>query len=125
MARTATTLGMLTVALLNVVVGLAMIDVSPRAFHVAVEILPWLLIASSLSMGSVLWRTGRTTLAVCLFANIAMLLAALFARLALGTLVPLRSILCMADLWWLNVHLIALMIIPRGQAVRADYLELT
>lgn len=107
LVRVATILGFAIVAELNLIIGLGLTGASPKALHVAVEILPWLVVAFSLSATDLFWRRGRRFLAICLLANVALVLAAGFVRHEMG--MPLnQTMLWIADLWFLNLHVMAL-----------------
>jgi hypothetical protein len=107
LVRLATILGFVIVADLNLIIGLGLTGGSAQTFHVAVEVLPWLLGAFSLSALDFFWTRGPRLLAACLVANVAMVVAAVFVRHMLG--IPLnQTMLWIADLWFLNVHVIAL-----------------
>jgi hypothetical protein len=107
MVRTATSLGLVTGGTVIVIIALGLSGASPRAFHVAVELLPWMVVASSVSLGTLLWRRGSRLIAAGLLANLAMVLAAIFVRHGLD--VPLnQTMLWCADVWFLVIHAIAL-----------------
>jgi hypothetical protein len=110
--RIAPALGILTIGLLNLIIALGLTGTSPIAFHAAVETLPWVLVASSLFLGTLFWRRGKKPLSACLLANIVMMIVAVFVNH--GLQIPLnQSLLWISDLWWLNVHLIAIGMLMR------------
>jgi hypothetical protein len=110
MNKLAVTLAIVTVAALNVIVvvgaGLPGSTTGERLLAIAVPIMDLCLVLSSVLLGRLLLATGNRTLGTLLMLNLVLFAAAVVLRV-LGSIPP-RWVLFTADVYWLNLYLVAL-----------------
>ena len=110
MNRLAVALAIATVGALNVIVllgaGLPASDTSERVLAIAVPIMDVCLVTSSILLGRSFLATGHRTLGTLLLLNLALFAAAIVIRMR-GSIPP-RWVLFTADVYWLNLYLVAL-----------------
>jgi hypothetical protein len=109
MNKSALTLGVVTVAILNVViiVGAGLPDSASGEHLIAVliPVLDFCVVVSSVLLGRVLTK-GFRTLGILFFLNLALYALAIVVRVS-GSMPP-RWLLFATDAYWLNLYLVAL-----------------
>lgn len=110
MNRLAVALAIATVAALNVIVlvgaGLPASGTGEWVLAVAVPIMDGCLVLSSILLGRRFLATGHRTLGTLLLLNLTLFAAAIVTRMR-GSIPP-RWALFTADVYWLNLYLVAL-----------------
>jgi hypothetical protein len=110
MNKLAVILAIATIAVLNFMVvvgaGLPGSATGERLLDMAVPVMDLCLVLSSVLLGRMLLATGYRTLGKLLMLNLALFAAALVLRV-FGSIPP-RWVLFTADVYWLNLYLVAL-----------------
>jgi len=110
MNKSALTLGVVTVAILNVVVivgaGLPDSASGERLIAALIPVLDFCVVVSSVLLGKTLVARGLRTLGILFFLNIALFGLAIVVRVS-GSMPP-RWLLFATDVYWLNLYLVAL-----------------
>jgi hypothetical protein len=107
----AVVLGVVTVAALDLILLIGAGDEPPAWFGVLVLVMDGSLVASSVTLGVAFLGRGRRVLGVLFLGNLVVMLGALVVR-ASGLQFP-RAVLFGADLYWLNLYLVGLVIFIR------------
>ncbi|HSE46970.1 MAG TPA: hypothetical protein VLA89_16750 [Gemmatimonadales bacterium] len=104
------TLGVVTVAILNVVIivgaGLPDSASGERLIAALIPVLDFCVVVSSVLLGKTLVARGLRTLGILFFLNIALFALAIVVRVS-GSMPP-RWLLFATDVYWLNLYLITL-----------------
>jgi hypothetical protein len=110
MNKSALTLGVVTVAILNVVIivgaGLPDSASGERLIATLIPVLDFCVIVSSVLLGRTLVARGFRTLGILFLLNIALFALAIVVRVS-GSMPP-RWLLFGTDVYWLNLYLVAL-----------------
>jgi len=110
MNKSALTLGVVTVAILNVVIivgaGLPASASGERLIAALIPVLDFCVVVSSVLLGKTLVARGLRTLGILFFLNIALFALAIVVRVS-GSMPP-RWLLFATDVYWLNLYLVAL-----------------
>jgi hypothetical protein len=110
MNKSALTLGVVTVAILNVVIivgaGLPDSASGERLIAALIPVLDFCMVVSSVLLGRILVTKGFRTLGILFFLNIALFALAIVVRVS-GSMPP-RWLLFATDVYWLNLYLVAI-----------------
>ena len=105
MNKVALALAVLTVGLLNVILAFGPGTRGPM-FNAAIEVLPFVMVPSSLMLGLIFWHTGHQWFACMFLLNVAVFLIVL--GFLLSGVPPTEQFLFVADVLQLNLYLLAL-----------------
>jgi hypothetical protein len=104
-------LGMVTVVALDLILLIGASGEPPSWFAALVLVMDLSLIASSVTLGIAFLRRGRFPLGTLFLVNLVVMLGALMLRVS-GVEFP-RAVLFAADVYWLNLYLVGLVILIR------------
>jgi hypothetical protein len=107
----AVVLGLVTVAALDLILLAGAGDEPPVWFGILVLVMDVSLLASSVTLGTVLLARGRRLLGALFLGNLAVMLGALVLRTS-GVEFP-RAVPFGADVYWLNLYLLGLVVCIR------------
>ncbi len=114
----AMSLGVATTAALDLILLVGASGEQPSWFGVLVLVMDVALAASSVALGVVFLRDRMRTLGWLFLGNLGVMLAALLLR-ASGVRFP-PAVLFGADLYWLNLYIVGLVVCIRGHRPRAE-----
>ena len=106
-------LGLVTVAALNLILLVGAGGELPARFGLLVLVMDLSLLGSSLGLGVLCLANGRRLLGALFLGNLLVMAGALALRAA-DVPIP-RAVLFGADLYWLNLYLVGLVICTRGR----------